>query len=135
MLSFNLTKLLRGAIMDVYNYLIINTRAGGQFMRKDTSLDSYYFHQGTNYQAYRFLGCNVEHIDGKLRYYFRPWAPNAISVGLISDFTGWDNETPLERVTDGGVWELVYDSETSLEKQAYKFRITSGSGAVDKGDP
>ena len=104
-------------------------------MEKNTSLDSYYFHQGTNYQAYKFLGCNLEHAEGKFRYYFRTWAPNAISVGLVSDFVGWEREVPLQRVTDSGIWELVYDSECSLEKQAYKFRITSESGVVDKGDP
>ena len=104
-------------------------------MKRDTSLDSYYFHQGTNYQAYKFLGCNSEYAEGKFRYYFRTWAPNAISVGLVSDFVGWEHALPLQRVTDSGIWELIYDSEYSLEKQAYKFRITSESGVVDKGDP
>ena len=104
-------------------------------MKKDTSLDSYYFHQGTNFEAYKFLGCNLEHHNGKFRYYFRTWAPNAHSVGLISDFTGWDNELKFSKITDSGIWELVYDSDCSLEKQAYKFRITSSSGVVNKGDP
>ena len=104
-------------------------------MKKDISVDSYYFHQGTNYQAYRFLGCTSENIDGGYRYYFRTWAPNAHGVGLISDFTGWDNAIPFTRVTDSGIWELVYDSDVSLEKQAYKFRIFSNKGSVDKGDP
>ena len=104
-------------------------------MIENTSLDAYYFHQGTNYQAYKFLGCNLEHHDGKFRYCFRTWAPNALSVGLISDFTGWDTELPFSRVTENGIWELIYDSDISLEKRAYKFRITSESGVVDKGDP
>ena len=104
-------------------------------MEKDTSLDLYYFHQGTNFQAYKFLGCNVENVDGRFRYSFRTWAPNAHSVGLISDFTSWDNPMPLSKVTDNGVWELIYESDHSLEKQAYKFRIASSSGVHDKGDP
>ena len=104
-------------------------------MEKNTSLDSYYFHQGTNYEAYKFLGCNLEIVDGIFRYSFRTWAPNAHGVSLISDFVGWDNPLQLTKVTDNGVWELIYESETSLEKQAYKFRITSASGVVDKGDP
>ena len=104
-------------------------------MRNDTSLDSYYFHQGTNFEAYKFLGCNLEIVEGKYRYSFRTWAPNAHSVGLVSDFTGWDAAVPLSRVTDKGVWELIYESDRSLEKQAYKFRITSSAGSVDKGDP
>ena len=104
-------------------------------MIENTSLDAYYFHQGTNYQAYKFLGCNLEHHDGKFRYSFRTWAPNALSVGLISDFTGWDTEVPFTKVTENGIWELVFDSDCSLEKRAYKFRIKSLSGVVDKGDP
>ena len=104
-------------------------------MGKDTSLDSYYFHQGPNYESYNFLGCNLEIVDGKYRYCFRTWAPNALKVGLISDFTGWDDETPFCKLTDNGIWELVYESDTPLEKQAYKFRITSNAGVVDKGDP
>ena len=104
-------------------------------MEKNTSLDSYYFHQGTNYEAYKFMGCNLEVVDGIFRYSFRTWAPNAHGVALISDFGGWDKPLQLTRVTSSGVWELIYESETSLEKKAYKFRITSASGVVDKGDP
>ena len=104
-------------------------------MKKDTSLDSYYFHQGTNYETYKFLGCNLEYVDGKYCYSFRTWAPNAYNVELVSDFTGWDSPVSLSRVTDKGIWELIYESEQSLEKMAYKFRITSAAGVIDKGDP
>ena len=104
-------------------------------MKRDASLDSYYFHQGTNYEAYKFLGCNLELKENTFRYYFRTWAPNAESVALVSDFTGWNDPVYLSKITDNGIWELVYDSDVSLEKQAYKFRITSASGTVDKGDP
>ena len=104
-------------------------------MKKDTSLDSYYFHQGTNYESYNFLGCTLERTADKYVYFFRTWAPNAHRVGLISDFTGWDHDLPFDRITDNGIWELRYESDFSLEKQAYKFRITSSSGVFDKGDP
>ena len=83
-------------------------------MGKDTSLDSYYFHQGTNYESYNFLGCNLEVVDGRYRYCFRTWAPNAHKVGLVSEFTGWDNETPFTKLTDNGIWELVYESDTTI---------------------
>ena len=91
----------------------------------NSNLDSYYFHQGTNFISK----------DGEYVYSFRTWAPNAQKVELISDFTGWDNPVPFCRITDRGLWELIYTSQTSLEKQAYKFRITSDSGVIDKGDP
>ena len=75
-------------------------------MKKDTSLDSYYFHLGTNYESYNFLGCTLERTADKYVYFFRTWAPNAHRVGLISDFTGWDHDLPFDRITDNGIWEL-----------------------------
>ena len=98
-------------------------------------LDSYLFHQGTNYRAYDFLGCSLLVKDGKYEYTFRTWAPNAKSVGLVSDFSGWTFAVPFSRVTDNGIWELKYLSDHSLELQPYKFRIESASGYHDKGDP
>jgi len=101
----------------------------------NADLASYLFHQGTNYYAYEYLGCTSVFSGGRYTYTFRTWAPNASSVSLVSDFVGWDTPVPLTRITDKGVWELVYHSDISLEKQAYKYRITSCSGTKDKGDP
>ena len=100
-----------------------------------TDLGSYLFHQGTNYRAYDFLGCSLLKKDGRFEYTFRTWAPNAKSVGLVSDFSGWTYAVPFSRVTDNGIWELVYISDHSLELQPYKFRIESKKGYKDKGDP
>ena len=104
-------------------------------MSFDHSLDSYYFHQGTNFEAYKYLGCNLENTAGELVYSFRTWAPNAHKVELIGDFCGWNSPLPLTKVTDNGVWELLYHTSSPIEKQAYKFRITSDAGVIDKGDP
>lgn len=101
----------------------------------NTDIGSYLFHQGTNYHAYEFLGCSLLMKDGKYEYTFRTWAPNAKSVGLVSDFTGWTYAVPFSRVTDKGVWELKYLSDCSLELRPYKFRIESNKGYQDKGDP
>ena len=101
----------------------------------NTDLGSYLFHQGTNYRAYEFLGCSLLQKDGKFEYTFRTWAPNAKSVGLVSDFTGWTYAVPFSRVTDNGIWELTYTSDNSLELLPYKFRIESAKGFTDKGDP
>ena len=102
---------------------------------KNNDMAAYYFHQGTNFRAYDYLGCALR-IDGqKYIYTFRTWAPNASSVGLVSDFSGWNEPVMFERVTGSGVWELNYVSERSLEKEPYKFRISSPHGTCDKGDP
>lgn len=98
-------------------------------------LAAYYFHQGTNYSAYKFLGCTLERVGKKNVYSFRVWAPNAQHVELVSDFVGWDYGMDMNRVTADGIWELCIPTSRSLEKQAYKFRITAASGVVCKGDP
>ena len=101
----------------------------------NTDIGSYLFHQGTNYHSYEFLGCSLEMVGGKYEYTFRTWAPNAKSVGLVSDFSGWNRAVPFSKVTENGIWELKYISEHSLELQPYKFRIKGKNGVHDKGDP
>lgn len=96
---------------------------------------AYYFHQGTNFNAYEYLGCNLETNDGIYSYSFRTWAPHADKVELISDIYGWSSPYPLERVTEMGIWECVIKSDAPLEKCAYKFRITANGRIFDKGDP
>lgn len=112
------------------------------FLRKDekklkenNDLASYYFHQGTNYRAYEYLGCTVRRAFGKYLYTFRVWAPGASSVSLVSDFTDWINGTDMIS-NSSGVYECRIFSEKSLEKQPYKFKVTSRDGRVFyKGDP
>ncbi len=98
-------------------------------------LASFYFHQGTNFHSYEYLGCTSSISDGKYTYYFRTWAPKADSVGLVSDFCGWNDPLPFTKITDKGVWELKYESDSSLEGKAYKFLISSAGGIKFKGDP
>lgn len=99
------------------------------------SLAAYYFHQGTNYYSYDYLGVQRRKINGKYEYTFRTWAPNAHSVSLVSDFVGWDSPLPMTKITDKGIYELVYSSSVPLEGEPYKYRITSDAGVHDKGDP
>lgn len=96
----------------------------------------FYFHQGTNFYAYDYLGCHLLSSDSVYVYIFRVWAPNAARVCLISDFTDWDRGIDLERITARGVWELIFKSPHSLEGEKYKFLILTEEGkALPKGDP
>ena len=104
-------------------------------MKNCDNLADFYFHQGTNFNSYKYLGCNMEIAEGKYIYSFRVWAKNADSVGIISDFFGWDSPKMMRKITDGGIWELIYTSECTLEGQAYKFRIKKNDKEFDKGDP
>ncbi len=97
--------------------------------------DAYFFHQGTHYRAYKYLGCSALEHDGSYSYTFRVWAPGASSVGLISDFSGWGDALPLDRITDNGVWETTLTYDHSLDGKAYKYRIIRGDRVFDKGDP
>ena len=104
-------------------------------MKKSDDLASYYFHQGTNFRAYEYMGCTLELTEGGFKYFFRVWAPNALSVGLISDFSGWDEPYSMHKISECGIYECEYFSAHSLERCAYKFRILTPNGPVYKGDP
>ena len=90
------------------------------------------FHQGTDVRAYELLGC---HSIGDGAYVFRTWAPDARQVSLVGDFNGWDGgATPLERVSDGGVWECTVSG--LQEYDVYKYCITGPDGNREmKSDP
>lgn len=101
----------------------------------DIGYPSYLFFEGTNYRAYEFLGVNLDTSNEGFVYTFRVWAPNATKVGLISDFTSWESPHFMTKVSDKGIFELVYRSDSSLERKPYKFRIFTNDGVFDKGDP
>ena len=101
-------------------------------IRKKDSLPAYLFHEGTNFQAYRYLGFHPE----KNKFIFRVWAPNAAKVSVIGEFTGWE-ELPayrMTRVTEAGIWEL---SAKDIPADAlYKYYITASDGrTLCKADP
>lgn len=105
-------------------------------VQQTTELAEYLFHQGTNYYAYRFLGCHESRRSGgKYTYTFRVWAPNAISVYVVGDFCDWNEGIPMRKSHDASVWELVYDSDCSLDGKLYKYRVCSKAGVHLKGDP
>ena len=69
---------------------------------QQNNLPAYLFHQGTNYQAYQFLGAHSQ----KDHIVFRVFAPRADAVALVGDFNGWDDsKNPLVRITENGIWE------------------------------
>ena len=100
------------------------------------SLPIYLFHQGTNFRAYDFLGVHREEDDGKIKYYFRVWAPNAKNVSLCSSFTDWEDGLSMQRVNKEGIWELLIESDKPLEGEFYKYRVVGKNGQAHmKADP
>ena len=91
----------------------------------------YYFHQGTNYESYRYLGVHLENND----HVFRVWAPNAVAVSVVGDFNNWnDDANPMHRLNESGVWECSISGLKDFDN--YKYSILSQAGnRLLKADP
>ena len=93
-------------------------------------MDFYGFYMGQEFEAYRFLGAQVQG-DGSV--VFRTFAPNAASISVIGDFNGWQG-SEMHKIYDGNFWELTVPQVEVGSR--YKFRITSQTGkTIDHCDP
>ena len=92
-------------------------------------LAAYLFHQGTNFEAYRYLGQHTS--DGET--VFRVWAPNALAAYVCGDFCGWDTAAavPMERITEGGIFEASLPEIPRGGRYKYIFRAAPREGASD----
>ncbi len=102
---------------------------------KCNNVAAYFFHQGTNFTAYQYLGCFEEKKNGAYIYTFRTWAPSADSVDVVGDFCGWDSSVSMSRITERGIFECTITSENCLQGSCYKYRITRSGISRLKGDP
>ena len=100
-------------------------------MKPNQELAPYLYHQGTNYEAYSYMGA---HREGEY-FVFRVWAPNAEQIFVVGDFNGWTHDTEMRRITEGGIWEAVLPSECVREGQLYKFKIIRDGRELYKADP
>ena len=65
------------------------------------------FHDGDAVRAYEFMGAHKVNWDNQDGVVFRVWAPNALSVSVVGDFNGWDqNANHMYKISEKGVWEL-----------------------------
>ncbi|WP_339230294.1 1,4-alpha-glucan branching protein GlgB [Oceanobacillus sp. FSL K6-2867] len=97
--------------------------------------DTYLFHQGTNYESYKMMGCHFTELDGVKGYRFAVWAPNAKQISIIGDFNQWNGKShALERLTEQGIWWGFFtDIEGGLP---YKYEIiTPDNRTILKSDP
>ncbi|MFO7636452.1 MAG: 1,4-alpha-glucan branching protein GlgB [Clostridia bacterium] len=110
-------------------------KKGQDRQQKNKTLPAYLFHEGTNYQAYEFLGAHPG-VHGNLEgVWFRVWAPVALSVHVTGDFCDWDNHThPMAKITPQGLWELFLPDIPVYT--LYKYVILSPDGREHiKADP
>ena len=93
-------------------------------------MDFYGFYTGQEFEAYRFLGAQVQR-DGSV--VFRTFAPNAASISVIGDFNSWQG-SDMHKIYDGNFWELTVPQVEVGSR--YKFRITSQTrNTIDHCDP
>ncbi|MDO5028355.1 MAG: 1,4-alpha-glucan branching protein GlgB [Bacillota bacterium] len=99
--------------------------------KRDISYEAYLFHQGKNFQSYKFLGAHKE----KSGVSFTVWAPRAKEVYLVGDFNDWqETSLPLKRFEDSGIWQIVLADVEVF--QTYKYRIiTEDDQVLYKADP
>ena len=67
-----------------------------QSAAKPSDLPVYLFHQGNNFEAYRYFGSHLEEQDGQPGAVFRVWAPHAKAVSVVGDFNSWVPHQPSD---------------------------------------
>ena len=87
---------------------------------QEYELPLYLFHSGTNYEAYKFLGCHKGNRDGHDGYYFRAWAANAHGISLVGDFNDWDESAnPMTLIEDTQIWETFVPGLKTFDTYKY----------------
>ncbi len=97
---------------------------------EELSSHVYFFHQGTDFRAYEFLGVHKT----KNGYVFRTWAPRADEIYVVGDWNSWERTTPMKKISDGGVWEAFVDRD-DIAEQNYKYLVVGGGREAYKSDP
>ena len=97
---------------------------------KSSDIPVYLFKQGRNCRAYEFFG---SHIVGD-KVVFRVWAPKAVSVSVVGEFNGWNEEAhPMNKIADG-IWEIT--AEGVRQYDSYKYSVLGEDGVRRmKADP
>ncbi|MCD7811547.1 MAG: 1,4-alpha-glucan branching protein GlgB [Ruminococcus sp.] len=92
-------------------------------------MDIYGFYTGRAFDVYEYLGAHLAK-DGTT---FRTYAPNALKVSLIGDFSQWE-DIPMKKIADGSFYEIFCPQ--AKEGMRYKFRIYDRKGGfIDHCDP
>ena len=87
------------------------------------------FYAGDEFSAYKYLGAHPL----EKGFVFRAYAPAAIKVSVIGDFSDW-KEVTMQKIYDGQFWEVSVSC--AKEKHLYKYRIYKKDGSyIDHADP
>lgn len=98
--------------------------------------DTYLFHNGSHYNAYKFMGSHLITEKRKRGVRFTTWAPKAKAINIVGDFNNWEvlDEYSLEGITKSGLWSAFIPG--MKEGQVYKYAITTEQNQIIlKSDP
>ena len=93
---------------------------------------AYLFNRGEDYRSYNFLGAHpFTDSDGNSGYYFRCWAPNALSVSVIGDFNDWEPDANyMFKLGNTGVWEGKIVGARQWDR--YKYRVIGADQRISR---
>ncbi len=98
--------------------------------------DFYLFNNGTQEQAWRYLGANHRHCDGVDGVLFAVWAPNAKRVSLVGAHNNWDGRAHVMRLHPAsGIWELFMPGMAPGAPYKYEIITQDGRFIPLKADP
>ncbi len=98
--------------------------------------DLYLLGEGSNENAYEFMGAQLRTVDGVDGCSFTVWAPNASRVSVIGDFNGWDGRRHMMRKLLGsGMWEIFIPGIQSGAQYKYELKDSHGHLLPHKADP
>ncbi len=94
----------------------------------------YLFHQGNNFESYKFFGAHRVNENGTDYHYFRVWAPNACDISVVGSFNGWSRDCNRMYKISDEIWEAKIPALAQYDN--YKYSITTPDGRiVMKADP
>ena len=101
---------------------------------KPSDLPIYLFHQGNNFEAYRYFGAHLCAQDDQDGAVFRVWAPHAKAVSVVGDFNNWVPTSHAMQKISEGIWEVFIPGIKQYD--VYKYCMTTPAGEqVYKADP
>jgi 1,4-alpha-glucan branching enzyme len=82
------------------------------------------------------LGARPIQHEGVAGIFFAVWAPNAIRVGVMGSFNGWDGRRhPMRKRSPGGLWELFVPGLWTGALYKYEIRTRHEGRCTTKTDP
>ena len=97
-------------------------------------IDRHLFAQGNHHHIWQKMGAHITNCSGVEGVMFCLWAPNALSVSVLSNHNSWDGRHHPMQKRVGGIWELFIPG--FKEGELYKYEIRNQEGhCYQKADP